>query len=59
MTEPDKDPQFPQYQNPGLQMAQPHEAKPLKKLMKFLLKPKDPFHSRRPKHKKLKSVKYY
>lgn len=59
---PPEDPTFPNYPNPGLRLADPGEAKPLKKLISKMFKsPKmrDPFHSRRPKTRKMKKVSYY
>jgi hypothetical protein len=58
----DQPPQFPQYPPQGLPHVDPKEQKPLNKMLKFMAKPlkaRDPFHSRRPKTRKMKTVRYY
>jgi hypothetical protein len=61
MSEQDQ-PQFPNYEPPKVQLVDPKHQKPLNKMLKFLAKPprlRDPFHMRRPKPRKIKTVRYY
>ena len=58
----DELPKFPQYPPQGVPLADPKEQKPLNKMLKFLAKPmkmRDPFHTRQPRSRKMKTVKYY
>ena len=50
---------FPQYERPGIKVADPKFGKPLFKLMRMMMKPKIKRLTRTVKHVKKKKVKFY